>query len=111
MAHARNEVHPGGSGMAQRRRWRAPEAPFQTKREPQGPRAPSRARISKEAGVGRIATVWVNRRWLAPLPLLAVLALAAFPLGGLSARTPPPSGPARRTGPTARGPAPRPPTL
>ena len=51
--------------------------------------------------MGRIATVWVNRRWLAPLPLLAVLALAAFTLGGLSAGTTAASDPACRADPSA----------
>ena len=51
--------------------------------------------------MGRIATLWRSRRWLAPVPLLAVLALAAFALGGLSAGTTAASDPACRTDPSA----------
>jgi hypothetical protein len=51
--------------------------------------------------VGRIGAIRRSRRWLAALPLLAVLALAAFALGGLSAGTTAASDPACRTDPSA----------
>ncbi len=51
--------------------------------------------------MGRIGAIRRSRRWLVPLPLLAVLALAAFTLGGLSAGTTAASDPACRTDPSA----------
>ena len=65
------------------------------------PEGPLKGPDERKAGVGRIATLWRSRRWLAPVPLLAVLALAAFALGGLSAGTTAASDPACRTDPSA----------
>src|SRR6266436_1262556 len=62
---------------------------------------PLRTNRTQEAGVGRIAVRGHGRRWLAPLPLLAILALAAFPLGGISPGTTAASDPACRSDPSA----------
>ena len=79
-------VYRGGPAKALRRSYHAPEPPSATD--------PHKSRT--EGMDRRLGGTRRFRRWLAPVPPLAVLALAAFALGGFSAGTTAASDPACR---------------